>query len=94
MGKKSEIEITPEFIQSAMQQPGVAAHLQVVADRVAARARQLASADGVEMDVSTVAGVRPKGRPFVNVVADNSEQEFGSYRMGRFRILGRAAESG
>lgn len=91
---KSEVEITSEFIQSAMHQHGVAAHLQVVANRVAARARQLAAADDVDMDVSTVAGVRPKGRPYVNVVADNAEQEFGSSRMGRFRILGRAAESG
>lgn len=94
MGKKSEIEITPEFIQSAMHEPGVAAHLLVVAERAAARARQLAASEGVEMNVSTVSGVRPKGRPFVNVVADNAEQEFGSSRMGRFRILGRAAESG
>lgn len=91
---KSEIEITPEFIQSAMHEPGVAAHLKVVAERAAARARQLAASEGVEMNVSTVSGVRPKGRPFVNVVADNAEQEFGSSRMGRFRILGRAAESG
>lgn len=91
---KSEIEITPEFILSAMREPGVAAHLQVVANRVAKRAQMLAGAEGVEMNVSTVAGVRPKGRPYVNVVADNAEQEFGSSRSGRFRILGRAADSG
>ena len=48
--------------------------------------------EGVEMDVRTEAGVRPGGRPFVNVVGDNAEQEFGSSRMDRFRLLGRAGE--
>lgn len=89
-----EVEITPAFVLSAMHQPGVAAHLQVVADRVKVRAAGIASAEGVEMNLSTKAGVRPKGRPFVNVLADNAEQEFGSSRVGRRRILGRAAEQG
>ena len=91
---KSEVEITPEFIQSAMHQPGVMAQLQVVADRVARRAEGIAAEEEVEMNVSTVAGVRPKGRPYVNVVADNADQEWGSSRSGRHRILGRAAEGG
>lgn len=90
----AEIEITPEFIRSAMHQPGVAAHLQVVADRVAKRAAGIAASEGVEMTIGTVAGIRPKGRPFVNVVADNADQEFGTSRTGRRRILGRAAEGG
>lgn len=90
----AEVEITPAFILSAMHEPGVAAHLQVVANRVAARAKSIASSEGVEMEVKTVAGVRPKGRPYVNVVTDNAEQEFGSSRTKRRRILGRAAEQG
>lgn len=90
----AETEISYEFIQQAARHPGVAAQLAVVANRVAARARALADSEEVTMEVSTVAGVRPQGRPFVNVVADNAEQEFGSARMKRFRILGRAGEGG
>ena len=88
----AEVEITPDFIQSAMHQPGVAVALQVVADRVARRAEAIAAEEEVEMNVTTNAGVRPKGRPYVNVVADNVDQEWGSSRSGKYRILGRAAE--
>lgn len=90
----AETEITPAFILSAMREPGVAAQLQVVASRVAARAVSIAAAEGVEMEVTTVAGVRPKGRPYVNVVTNNAEQEYGSARTKRRRILGRAADAG
>ncbi|AXH44393.1 head closure Hc1 [Arthrobacter phage MargaretKali] len=90
----AEVEISYEFIQKAAQQPGVAAALQAVANRVHARAQQMADKDGVDMRVTTQAGVRPGGRPFVNVVGDNADQEFGTSRMGRFRILGRAGAGG
>ena len=90
----AEVEITPEFIQSAMHQPGVAAALQAVADRVARRAEGIAANEGVDINITTTAGVRPKGRPYVNVVADNVDQEWGSSRSGKYRILGRAAEGG
>lgn len=90
----AEVEITPQFIQDAAQNPGVRAHLQVVADRVKARAEALAASEGVEMGITTRAGIRPGGRPFVNVEGDNAEQEWGSSRMDRFRILGRAGEGG
>lgn len=90
----AEVEISYEFIQKAAQQPGVAKALQVVANRVKARAQQMADSDGVDMRVTTESGVRPGGRPFVNVVGDNADQEFGTSRMGRFRILGRAGAGG
>lgn len=90
----AEVEITPEFIQMAVNHPDIPKHLQVVADRVKARAVALASAEGVEMEVDTVAGVRPKGRPFVNVVSDNADQEHGSATSAKYRILGRAGEGG
>ena len=89
----AEVEVSYEFIQQAAQHPDVVAHLQVVADRVRAAAEGLAAAEGVDMSVSTVAGVRPKGRPFVNVVTDNVDQEFGSGLSARYRIMGRAGES-
>lgn len=89
-----EIEISAAYIKEAMQQPGVVAHLQVVANRVAARASGLAASEGVEMNITTVAGVRPGGRPFVNVVSDNADQEFGTSKTERRRILGRAGDQG
>lgn len=90
----AEVEISYEYIQQAAQHPGVRAQLQAVADRVKARGDGLAKQDGVEMEITTPAGTRPDGRPFVNVVGDNPDQEFGSSRSGRFRILGRAGEGG
>lgn len=90
----SEVTISSEFILSAMHHPDVAAHLQVVADRVKGRAASIAAAEEIDMEVTTVAGVRPKGRPYVNVITNNAEQEFGSSRTERRRILGRAAEQG
>lgn len=90
----AEIEISFEYIQQAARHPDVVAHLQVVADRVKARADALAREEEVEMTVSTVAGVRPGGRPFVNVTTDNPGQEFGTALHKRYRILGRAGEGG
>ncbi|AZS11708.1 head closure Hc1 [Arthrobacter phage Maja] len=89
-----EVEISYEFIQSAAQQPGVIAQLQVVADRIKGRAEALARQEGVDMTVSTTTGTRPGGRPFVNVTSDNPDQEFGTALHKRYRILGRAGEGG
>jgi len=90
----AEIEISYELIQKAAQHPDVRKRLQAVADRVKARADALAKSEGVEMTVTTQAGTRAEGRPFVNVVGDNPDQEYGSSRSGRFRILGRAGAGG
>lgn len=90
----AEIEISYEYITAAANHPGVIAQLAVVADRIRARAVGIAAAEEVSMQVTTETGIRPKGRPFVNVVADNAEQEWGSSRTVRHRILGRAGEGG
>jgi len=90
----AETEISFEFIQKAANHPGVIAQLGVVAARIQSRAKALAASEKVTMDVWTEAGVRPQGRPFVNVLADNVAQEFGSRRDKRRRILGRAGEAG
>lgn len=89
----AEVEISAELIQKAMQNVGIPPRLQEVADQIKARTESLAADEGVEMEVSTVSGVRPKGRPYVNVVSDNEEQEFGSSRSAKYRILGRAGAS-
>lgn len=87
-----EVEISYELIQKAAQHRDVRARVQDKAEEVAAGARRLASQEGVEMGVKVVSGTRPGGRPFSNVVGDNADQEFGTSRSERRRILGRAAE--
>ena len=90
----AETEITYEYIQQAANHPGVVKQLGAVAARIQARAKAIAASEKVTMEIWTEAGVRPQGRPFVNVLADNVAQEFGSRRDKRRRILGRAGEAG
>lgn len=88
----SKIRISKEWVQQAMQSPGVRKQLKAKADEVADRARIYAASDGVDMDVEVREGTRPGGRPFADVRASNVAQEFGDDVTPRFRILGRAAE--
>ena len=90
----AETEISYDFIQQAANHPDVVAQLAAVAGRIKARAEGIAAAEEITMQITTEAGIRPQGRPFVNVIGDNAEQEFGSSRTARRRILGRAADSG
>ena len=90
----ADFEITPAYIMAAANNPGVTAHLAVVAARIKKRAEGIAKDEGVEMEVTTQAGVRPGGRPFVNVISDNADQEFGTSRTRRRRVLGRAGDAG
>ncbi|TFI01634.1 hypothetical protein [Micrococcus lylae] len=90
----AEVRIGPELMAKAWAHPGILPALQAKANGIAARAQALAAAEDVDMQVTTVAGTRPGGRQYVNVVGDNVEQEWGSSRTGRRRILGRAAKGG
>lgn len=87
-------DLSYEFVNRAANHPDVVRQLQVVADRIKKRAEGFAAGAGVKMKVGTRTGVRPEGRPFVDVIADNADQEFGTSRIGRLRILGRAGEAG
>lgn len=87
----AEREIGPELMAAAWNHPDIPKMLKAEADKRAARVRQLAAAEGVEMEVKVVSGVRPKGRAYANVVSDNPDQEFGSSKSKRYRILGRVA---
>ena len=88
-----EIKVSRDLVRQAADQPAVRRQLGEIARRVARRAELLAASEGVEMETWVEEGTRPGWRPQAVVYGDNVEQEFGSARAERRRILGRAAES-
>lgn len=86
------IHVTREYIAEAMRHPDVQKHLGVVARRIADRARSIAVAEEVDLNIWVEETIRPKGRPQAMVWGDNAGQEFGTSRQRRARIFGRAAE--
>lgn len=70
---------------------GFRAKLSRVADDVAGRAEGIAAAEGVDAKIRRESGTRPRGRPYERVLAD-AEQEHGSSRTARKRVLGRAVQ--
>ena len=90
----AEVHIGPELMKKAWNHPGIGPALRAKADRIASRAESIAAAEEVDMNVRVEVGIRPGGRQFANVVGDNVEQEWGTTRTDRRRILGRAAEGG
>jgi len=89
-----KIEISRDFVRAAARHEAVTRQLRVIGDRVKNRAQSIAASEGVEMDFWIEEGERPGWRPQVVVYGDNPEQEFGSSRAERRRILGRAGEEG
>lgn len=89
-----KIEISRDFVRAAARHEAVTSQLRVIGDRVKNRAQNIAASEGVEMNVWVEEGERPGWRPQVVVYGDNPEQEFGSARADRRRILGRAGEEG
>ena len=85
------VRISSAFIVAAMQSEGVRQKLIERANRIKAKAQAIASTEGVEGTFEVRTGVRPKGRPFASVHCDNVDQEFGTSKTARSRILGRAA---
>ncbi len=65
--------------------------LDDVADQVAARARAIATAEGLDADIVQKEGTRPKGRPYARVSIP-AANEFGDSKTQRRRILGRAVQ--
>lgn len=63
-----------------------------VADRIAATARGIASAEGVDIQIGRESGTRPKGRPYERVTA-RADSEWGNQFTPRRRILARAASA-
>lgn len=69
----------------------VRAALADVARGVARKANAIGRSEGVDMDATVSEGVRPKGRPYSRVSSDQADQEFGTAKTPRRRILARAA---
>lgn len=89
-----KVEISRDFVRAAARHEAVTTQLRVIGNRVKNRAQSIAASEDVEMDVWVEEGERPGWRPQVVVYGDNPEQEFGSARAERRRILGRAGEEG
>lgn len=88
----TSVHITPDLITEAMQSQPVRDQLGVIASRIEKRAQTLAAGQG-GIDTRVYEWVRPKGRPVAQVYARHeAEREFGSRRVSRWRILGRAGE--
>lgn len=85
--------ITSRTIEAAMKTQKTRSALSSKADRVASRARSIATSEGEDMTVERSGGTRPKGRSYERVSSPDVAQEFGTWRVTRKRILGRAAES-
>lgn len=80
-------------VGAVMRSPAVRRQIAAVADGIASRAQAIANADTAEdaedITIGRVDGTRPKGRPFARVTAP-LDQEFGTPRTARRRILGQA----
>jgi len=91
---RAHVEVSREFIREAAGQPVVRQALRRTAERIARRAEAMAASEDVELETWIEEGTRPEWRPQAVVYGDNFEQEWGSSRHERRRILGRAAERG
>lgn len=87
-----KLRISDRTIRPAMQAPSVQAKLAEVAERGREAVEQLAAAAGVEGEVWTESGVRPKGRPYSRFASDMADQEFGTETVGKHRLMAQAAE--
>lgn len=76
-----------------MRSAPVRAALRARAERVRARAEQIAAGEDVELESSLSEGTRPRGRPYARVSSRNVGQEWGDSKTARRRVMGRAAES-
>ena len=84
--------ISDKTIRPAMQAASVRARLDEMAEAGRAAVEQLAAAEGVEGEVWTESGTRPKGRPYARFASDMADQEFGTETVGKRRLMAQAAE--
>jgi hypothetical protein len=79
--------------EQIQQMPQVRAALAGRAARIAARAKAMNDAENGDADIHTESGTRPQGRSYSRVVSTDAEGEFGTEKVPRRRLLGRAARS-
>lgn len=77
-------------LQRIQQGRSVRRHLTASAQRVAARARAVAAAEGADVEVTVTDGTRPRGRSYARVSMTPGVHEFGDSKTSRKRILGQA----
>ena len=82
--------ISQKSIMEAMQHKAVRDRLEAKANEVAARAKSIAGSEKVDAEFDVKTGTRPKGRPYARVICSNPDQEFGTSKTARHRILGRS----
>lgn len=87
-----EIVLSQATILEALQSEPVRAELREKAYRIANKADDLADRFTTEAEVWVEEDTRPKGRPVARVMCDNVDQEWGTSKTTRRRILGTAAE--
>lgn len=88
-----KLRISKKVVETAMNSEPVQKALRERADKIKAKAQRIA-AGAPDLRGTTVwveDGTRPKGRPFSSVYCDNPDQEYGTARTARHRLLGRAA---
>lgn len=90
------VRVSRETIVQAMQSSAVREALKAKADSILVAAQAIASETPEVSDAKiwVAEGTRPKGRPFAQVVCDDVEQEHGSMRKPKIRLLGKAAGKG
>jgi hypothetical protein len=90
----ARVQITSRFIEDVMRSRVVREALAARADRIHARAEQIAAQESVDAAFALTEGTRRRGRPYARVSTDAVGQEWGDTTIGRRRILGRAAGEG
>lgn len=80
------------LIEKAKAHPKVKQSLAAKRDQIKTRAEQIAATDKVPGEFTTEDGTRPKGRPYARLYFSNVDQEFGTSKTKRWRVLGRAAQ--
>lgn len=73
-----EMRISKEMVADVLQSSGVRQAINAERDKIAQRAKGIASSEKIPGKVTTEDGVRPKGRPYARVLFDNADQEFGT----------------
>lgn len=86
-----EMRISQETVAEVLGSAQVRSALNAERDRIAKRAQGIAESEQIPGKITAKDGVRPKGRPFARVEFDNADQEWGTARTARSRVLGRAA---